>query len=1242
MQAVASLGLALYYCWKLTLVILATIPFTAVGLAIISAGLPLSLLGQEEQMSKALKTATFALSNIMTVKCANTQDQERRKFCSALQISAQFYVKQARINALQIGFIRFATTSMFVQGFWLGSHLVNTGGASAGSVITTFWSCLMATKAFEDILPYVLVLEKGRAAGASLEAILDTVQKDKRVPDETRSLEVPVYCEGDVDMKHITFAYPARPDRPVLKEATLFFPAGEVTFVVGESGSGKSSVANLLMQFYHPQQGTIMIDGRSLKELDFTWLRNNVTFIQQKSILFNETIFQNVALGHQAHEVVTLNDVRPCIELANLQTTIQELTEGLDTRVGTGGAALSGGQKQRIAIARGRLRDTPVLILDESTSALDHVNRTAVLKKIRAWRQKKTTIIITHDLASIENDDFVYILREGQIIAEGYRRDILTDLEKEDKTTLLTPAISPSPHFDFDFDFAHERTKGADYDEWLPQNVDLNAQGRRNSIDEHIDLYYRPPPPVILRQPSLRSRLGRALTHRTPRHLPIPPISMNNYIEQPGDLMPPLIASKLQVPNLPTRAFSLRTSRPMSLHQATTLRALERSQSTGQKQLPRPQLQRSKISASQPNETQSKIQEEETVHRNLLRISAQAVLKTVWPRLSTKYRMIMLSGFLAALVHAAGPPVFSYVLVQLFQTFYVVENHSTKAVIYSLVILAIAVIDGIANFCMHYFLEISAQKWVDGLRAEAMRRLLDQEKAFFDDLQNSVGYLTQCLDRSAEEMRNLVGRFLGLIVVVVAMMAMAIIWSLVTCWELTLLGIAAGPFLYAMTKSFETVSARWEARTNESDDRVSSTFVETFSDIRTVRAFTIEPYFQKKYTSATSAAMGVGIKRAIFCGFFFGMSDSAVNFLTALIFWFGAYLAKERSFGVKEILTAFSLLLFSTANANAVLAYIPQISSSIEIAGRLIGLASMPQHSHELSGHLKLESHDPSTLNVPVHFINLTFSYPSRPEMPALRRLNLTILPGLCTALVGASGSGKSTITSLILGLYPPTADSSARSASDDHKDGPPSLTLSGRDIRSLHLPTLRGLLAIVPQDPVLLPGTVRENIIYGLSLNSDLTTDANIIAAARRAGIHDFVLSLPDGYDTVIGEGGLGMSGGQAQRVAIARALVRKPRILILDEPTSALDRDNAELVKQSILALLAETRWASSTGKSGPTLTVIIVTHAREMMESCDHVVMMEQGSVAEEGTFRELMRRKGPLWAMMTAEQTGIVEE
>ena len=349
---------------------------------------------------------------------------------------------------MQIGFVRFATTAMFVQGFYYGGHLVHAGQSTPGKVITTFWSALMATKAFEDILPHAIILQKGRGAAIALRALLS------RVGNGARELQVlgvstPMFVDGDIEVRKVSFAYPSRPDHLVLQESTIFFPAGETTVIVGKSGSGKSTLNNLLMRFYPPTSREIFIDGKSVDQLSMAWIRNNTTLVQQQSILFNVTIFTNIAFGAKDHTRVTLEQVKLCIDLAALQNTIVDLPNGLQTMVGSGGASLSGGQKQRVAIARARLRDTGTLILDESTSALYYIRRTMVMGAIREWRKGKTTIMITHDMSQIGPDDFVYVLEEGHIVQEGYRRDMFTDMERGlFHSGTQTPKIAGAAHFD--------------------------------------------------------------------------------------------------------------------------------------------------------------------------------------------------------------------------------------------------------------------------------------------------------------------------------------------------------------------------------------------------------------------------------------------------------------------------------------------------------------------------------------------------------------------------------------------------------------------------------------------------------------------------------------------------------------------------------------------------------------------------------------------------------------------------
>ncbi|UZP44876.1 hypothetical protein NXS19_012688 [Fusarium pseudograminearum] len=405
----ASLGIALYYSWKLTLVLLATLPISAIVLSFATKRLEPAIQTQKRELAVASKFAVASITAIDLVKVFNGYDQEVWQYYPSIKAAAKQYLVQAQCNALQMGYVAFWVVAMFVLGFWYGVVLVNNDGLAAGSVLTTFYSTLAAFQGIEALMPQWLVLAKGMSAGGFLSSITRNMRNGGTVKPMAGALR-PRFCSGDIELKNVSFAYPLNPTVKVLKESNFFFPSGEITFIVGRSGSGKSTLGNLIVGFYEPLRGQVHVDGRPLQILDRQWVRENITLIQQSSVLFNESFYKNVAFGHQCPDRATRSEVMGACDAALLQSTLATLPEGLETNVGADGYNLSGGQKQRLALARARLRDPPVLILDEITSGLDQVSRTLIMDAIRAWRRGKTTIIITHDVAQIDDNDFVYVM----------------------------------------------------------------------------------------------------------------------------------------------------------------------------------------------------------------------------------------------------------------------------------------------------------------------------------------------------------------------------------------------------------------------------------------------------------------------------------------------------------------------------------------------------------------------------------------------------------------------------------------------------------------------------------------------------------------------------------------------------------------------------------------------------------------------------------------------------------------
>ena len=662
--------------------------------------------------------------------------------------------------------------------------------------------------------------------------------------------------------------------------------------MVGKSGSGKSTLGNLLMRYYGTISGDVLIDGKSIYSLDIKWLRDNVTLVQQQSVLFNETIFKNIAFARKDHDRVRREEVKRTLNTANLQKTINELPKGLDTFVGVGGSSLSGGQQQRVAIARARLRDTPILILDESTSALDHLSRVVVMNNIRKWRKGKTTIIITHDMSQIEESDFVYVMEDGKIVEEGFR-GTLAQTSSGAFLRLLQPE-SAKPRVE------EQTVEGSARILRLPDPGSLSPASPtiRDELYDTMNFQFQPRrrlipsifgPPETEDYKSLRA-LQSPVLPLSPRafsmnRLSVAPTSpgalpMKRFSIAPNPFVAPrqrILQATESSGTLPALGEQPEFEYPHKTLPTRVSRILETAGITLRDSSPA-RRRSSTIPLKPRHESLPEVQESA---RSIAPV--KKILLTIWPTLTWDKKVLLVVGFAFATVHAAATPVFSWAFSKLLSTFYLQEDRARTALMWSLSVIGVAAGDSIASYMMHYCLENCGQAWIDALRIEAMKRVIDQPRSWFDRDSNSQTKLTESLDRNAEEMRNLLGRFAAFVYVAFLMIGMSVVWSLAVCWKLTLVSLTAAPIMYGLTHTFETLSGRWEGKSNDAGSMASSIFTETFANIRTVRALTLETYFHSKYVKATDKAMMVGIKRSAIAGFFFGLSDSGIVFISGML-----------------------------------------------------------------------------------------------------------------------------------------------------------------------------------------------------------------------------------------------------------------------------------------------------------------------------------------------------------------------
>lgn len=420
-------------------------------------------------------------------------------------------------------------------------------------------------------------------------------------------------------------------------------------------------------------------------------------------------------------------------------------------------------------------------------------------------------------------------------------------------------------------------------------------------------------------------------------------------------------------------------------------------------------------------------------------------------------------------------------------------------------------------------------------------------------------------------------------------------------WELAIIAIAVFPFFLVATVRLTHKIRGVMKSQRKREGAMASTAAESIGAIKVVQALSLQGMLEESFSSHNQHSLRESAEAQRLTAGLERMVEFLVAIVTAIILWRGVLLVKSGAITAGDLLVFINYLRIAFKPMRQLAKYVGQIAKASASAERILDVLDTVPEVRDLRGAIAA----PPFYGA-VEFHDVSFGYDS--EKPILRGLNFSAQAGQSVALVGSSGSGKSTLVSLLLRLYDPTEGQ---------------IRIDGADLRAFKLDSLRQQISIVLQESVLFAASVRENIAYGC-LGA---TDREIEAAARLANAHDFIMGLPQGYDTILGERGASLSGGQRQRIAIARAAVRKAPIIILDEPTTGLDNENEQIVNEALHRLTA--------GR-----TTFLISHDLQAIINADLILYLEDGRVAEQGTHTDLLRLGGRYAAMYALETTMIV--
>ncbi|KAH8204908.1 hypothetical protein TruAng_000947 [Truncatella angustata] len=518
---------------------------------------------------------------------------------------------------------------------------------------------------------------------------------------------------------------------------------------------------------------------------------------------------------------------------------------------------------------------------------------------------------------------------------------------------------------------------------------------------------------------------------------------------------------------------------------------------------------------------------------------------------------------------------------------------------------------GLARFFLTWIYStlftLAAYRVARNIRRAYLKAALCQEIAFFD--RGSAGSISVQAASNGKLIQAGIAEKLGLVFQGFSAFISAFVLAFVTQWKLTLIASCIAPATLLTIGICSTIEAKMETDILQILAQAGAFAESLISSTRTVHAFGIRTRLVRSFDAHLVKARSIGNKKSPLFGGLFSAEYCIMYAGTALTFWQGVkMLAKNEISKSGDVFTVLMSVVMAASSLTATAPYLIEFTRAASAAVELFKLIDR----RSLIDPLDTSGEKPAEIVGSLDFSHIRFSYPMRPKVTVLDDFSLHIPAGKITALVGQSGSGKSTIVGLIERWYNPSSGS---------------ITLDGRPLDKLNLSWLRRNVRLVQQEPVLFSGTAFENISNGL-VGSPWENDEEqkkrqrVEEAARIAFAHDFITSLPNGYDTVIGERGGLLSGGQKQRVAIARSIISQPRVLLLDEATSALD-PHAEEIVQKALDNAAKDR------------TTIVIAHKLATIRNADNIVVMKNGRIVEQGPHAALLAANGAYSRLVHAQ-------
>lgn len=1145
-------GLAIGFlnCWQIALLTLGSGPFIVAAGGISNIYLHRLAENIQDAYAEAAGIAEQAISYVRTLYAFTNESLAKYAYAASLQATLRYGILISLVQGLGLGFTYGLAMCSCALQLWVGRFLVKHGRASGGEVITALFAIILSGLGLNQAATNFYSFEQGRIAAYRLYEMIS--RSTSSINQEGKVLNS---VHGEIEFRNVYFSYLSRPEIPILSGFFLTIPARKAVALVGRNGSGKSSIIPLMERFYDPTLGEVLLDGENIKNLKLEWLRGQIGLVTQEPALLSLSIRDNIAYGR----VATMDMIIEAAKNAHAHAFISSLEQGYETQVGRAGISLSEEQKIKLSVARAVLSNPSILLLDEVTGGLDFEAERVVQEALDILMLGRSTIVIARRLSLVKNADYIAVMEEGQLVEMGTHDELLTrdglyaELLRCEEAT--KPPLRPVP------------------------------ENRAVSVDGPLE------------RPDLQETSSCAIQ-----------IAHESEVIQQTDLN---VGSQDSASNNVCH-------QEQAVENGKSLEASEKTLSTDMQNTRFPELPKidvhhrrkpsnnsnpdSPISPLLTSDPKSERSHSKTYSRTLNMSMIQKDSKgsqhqkppSFWrlAKLSFAELPYAILGSTGAAIFGSFNPLLAYTISLVIAAYYSSPPELRRDVNkWSLIIACMGVVTVVANFLQHFYFGIMGEKMTERVRRMMFSAILRNEVGWFDEEESSVDTLSMRLANDATFVRAAFSNRLSILIQDTSAIIVALIIGLLLKWRLALVVLATLPILIVSAVAQKLWLAGFSKGIQEMHRKASLVLEDAVRNIYTVVAFCAGNKVMDLYRTQLTKIFRLSMFQGMAIGFGFGLSQFLLFACNALLLWYTGLSIKKGSpslsTGLKEYIV-FSFATFALVEPFGLAPYILKRRESLTSVFEIIDREP------------KIDPDDNTALKPPnvygsIEFRNVDFCYLNRPEVMVLSNFSLKIGGGQTVAIVGVTGSGKSTIVSLIERFYDPVAGQ---------------LLLDGRDLKLFNLRWLRSHMGLVQQEPVIFSTTIRENIIYA----RHNATESEIKEAARIANLHHFISGLPHGYDTHVGMRGVDLTPGQKQRIAIARVVLKNAPILLLDEASSAIESESSRVVQEALDTLMMGNK------------TTILIAHRASMMKHVDNIVVLNCGTIVEQGTHDSLIQMNG----------------